>query len=101
MYLSEDQIKVIKSFFQDKPVKKVYLFGSYARGDADENSDLDVFLVLDDENKKWSYFELAGMWSDFQDKLKMKVDMVHQHSFLKERFLNRINADKTLLFEHA
>ena len=100
MYLSEDQIKTIQSFFQDKPVKKVYLFGSYARRDANENSDVDIYLVLNDDNKKLNYFELAGMWDEVQNKLNKKVDMVHQHPFLKERFLNRINADKILLLEH-
>ncbi len=30
MKLSPSQIATIQHFFQDKPVKKVYLFGSYA-----------------------------------------------------------------------
>jgi predicted nucleotidyltransferase len=37
-------------------LKGVYLFGSYARGDFEEGSDLDVLVVLDD-------FERApGSW---------------------------------------
>lgn len=34
-------------------LKAVYLFGSYARGDYDENSDLDVMIVLDDYESYW------------------------------------------------
>ena len=34
-------------------LKGVYLFGSYARGDYDENSDLDVMIVLDNYESYW------------------------------------------------
>lgn len=34
-------------------LKAVYLFGSYARGDYNANSDLDVMIVLDDYQSYW------------------------------------------------
>ena len=34
-------------------LKAVYLFGSYARGDYDENSDLDMMIILDTYNSYW------------------------------------------------
>ena len=34
-------------------LKAVYLFGSYARGDYDEGSDLDVMIVLDNYKSYW------------------------------------------------
>jgi predicted nucleotidyltransferase len=34
-------------------LKAVYLFGSYARGDHNENSDLDVMIVLDTYKSYW------------------------------------------------
>lgn len=99
MILSKEYIThTVQDFFKDKPVKKVFLFGSYARGEANEKSDVDLFLVLD-EDRKVNFFEMAGMWQDFQDTLKKNVDLVHQHPFLKERFTNYINKDKILLFE--
>ena len=54
MHLSPIQIATIQTFFQDKPVKKVYVFGSYARDEADENSDID--LLVD-----WDYSEVIGL----------------------------------------
>ena len=33
------------------PLKEVFLFGSYARGDADKNSDIDVALIADSFGK--------------------------------------------------
>lgn len=35
----------------DKKLKRVILFGSYARGDYDEESDIDVMFLIDDEAK--------------------------------------------------
>jgi len=34
-------------------LQAVYLFGSYARGDYDQNSDLDVMIVLDTYESYW------------------------------------------------
>ena len=34
-------------------LRAVYLFGSYARGDYNENSDLDVMIVLDTYKSYW------------------------------------------------
>jgi len=42
MQLSESQIKSIRNFFVDKPVIRAYLFGSYVRGDASDESDVDI-----------------------------------------------------------
>ena len=39
----ELHIKIIE-YLKDKPVFKAYLFGSYAREDAREDSDVDILL---------------------------------------------------------
>ena len=52
MILTKEQIEnVIKIFFADKPVKIAWLFGSYARGDADEKSDVDLLVDLEKSKK--------------------------------------------------
>ncbi len=38
----------------DKKLKRVILFGSYARGDYDEESDIDVMFLINDETKTLS-----------------------------------------------
>ena len=44
-------IAIVKEFAelvkQNFPVKQIYLFGSYAKGNAREESDIDVAIVLD------------------------------------------------------
>lgn len=36
MYLNDQQVQTIRDYFQNKPVLKAYLFGSYVRGEAEE-----------------------------------------------------------------
>ncbi|RYE89036.1 MAG: nucleotidyltransferase [Cytophagaceae bacterium] len=45
--LSLDYIRqVVAEYFADKPVRRVEVFGSYARGEATAESDLDLLIEL-------------------------------------------------------
>lgn len=68
-----DKIKdVVKPIANKYNVQSIYLFGSYARGDANENSDLD-FLVFGGENfKLTNIFALA---EDLRIAFKIQVDV--------------------------
>ena len=58
MVYTIDQIKdKIYPVAEKYDLSKVYLFGSYARGEADEKSDVDIALELEDES---TYFEVYG-----------------------------------------
>ena len=54
--VSKEFVAEIKNIFSDK-LRKVILYGSYARGDYDDESDIDVMVLVDmpDEEieKKW------------------------------------------------
>ena len=76
--LTDEQIKrVVTEYFQDKPVRKVYLFGSYARKEATEQSDVDLSFVLSDDARV-SYFTLAGYLLDLEKRLNKKIDLVEE-----------------------
>ncbi|MCI8711079.1 MAG: nucleotidyltransferase domain-containing protein [Ruminococcus sp.] len=63
---------LVKPIAEKYKVKQIYLFGSYARGEADESSDLD-FLVFGGENFKLTMiFSLA---EDLREVLKKEVDV--------------------------
>jgi uncharacterized protein len=59
----------------------VRVFGSVARGDADEQSDID--LLVDMEPGR-SLLDLAGLWMDLEELLGCKVDVVTERG-LRER----------------
>lgn len=97
MILTKDQIKkTIETYFAEKPVKKVWLFGSYARGDADENSDVDVLVDFEKGAKAGiRYF----LWNEeLGDLLNKKVDVV-SHGWENKFIKPYIDKDKTLIYE--
>lgn len=96
MKLSSQEITKIKVFFTDKPVKKVYLFGSYARGDADENSDVDLLIDWDYSKHIGSNY---GIWlEEMKEILKKDVDFV-SFEFISPLIEKYINEDKKLIYE--
>lgn len=64
--------ELVEPIAQKYKVQAIYLFGSYARGDADESSDLD-FLVFGGESFKLTMiFSLA---EELRSVLKKNVDV--------------------------
>jgi predicted nucleotidyltransferase len=72
----------------------VRVFGSVARGEETENSDID-FLINYDINKISSWFPV-GLIHDLEDLLGRKVDVVTETG-LKERIRDRVLQDCILL----
>lgn len=74
--------------FGDK-LKKAVLFGSYARGNYDAESDIDVMLMIDeDKNALKRYF---GKITDIVVELDLKHDVVLAPILLSEKNLLNIN----------
>ena len=91
--------KTIADYFRDKPVKAVWLFGSYARGEATEESDVDLLFDMD-ESVRISYFTLAQYLIDMEDTLAKKVDIALEKN-LFEPVRPYVIADRKLLYNAA
>jgi predicted nucleotidyltransferase len=66
----------------------VRVFGSVARGEADEQSDIDFLIEME---PKRSLLDLAGLLVDLEELLGCKVDVVPEDSLrkrIKDRVLN-------------
>ena len=97
MILKSDDIKkVIKGYFKDKPVNKVWLFGSYARGDADEDSDVDVLVDVD--NSKPVGLDYFGWHIDLAELVNKKVDLI-SYGWVNKRLWPYIETDMKLIYE--
>jgi len=96
MKLSENSIRLIASYFKTKPVLKAYLFGSYARQQADSESDIDILVSLDYSKKIG--FQFAQMQLDIQNLLGKKIDLVSENG-LSPHIEPYINAEKQLIYE--
>lgn len=64
----------------------VRLFGSVARGESDEASDVDILVELEPNR---SLLDLGGFLADLEDLLACKVDVVTERG-LKNRIRDRV-----------
>ena len=81
MNLDNNQIEAIKNYFRTRPVLKAYLFGSYVRGSADKQSDIDILVDLDYSQKIGLQF--IQMKIDLESLLNSKVDLVSSNGMSK------------------
>lgn len=77
-------------------VDSLSLFGSYARGDADENSDLDFLIQKGSMKGLLSY---CGMIADLEDIFHCHVDLVMKNAIKDEGFLAEVARDEVKLYE--
>jgi predicted nucleotidyltransferase len=68
---------------------RVRVFGSVARGDSTESSDVDFLVDLEPGR---SLLDLGGLLMDLQDLLKRDVDVVTERG-LRPRVVQRVLAD--------
>lgn len=90
----EEIVKIVKPIAGKYGIKELYLFGSYARGEADENSDLD-FLVYGGEHFKLTM--IFAFAEELREALKKDVDVFEineinlnsdfYHTIMNERML--------------
>ena len=69
-------------------VEKIGLFGSYARDEASENSDIDIFVKM-----KPSLFDMVAIKEQIENDLNRKVDIIREHKNIKPIFLKMIQKD--------
>ena len=82
-------------------VDKVYLFGSYARGDADESSDIDLCI---DAVALRGLFALGSLYADLEDALGKELDLITVKSLKynnDNRFKDSLQKERVLIYEAA
>lgn len=76
-------------------VERIYLFGSYAKGCATADSDIDLRI---DKGKLRGLFALSGMRLDICGALDKEVDLLTTNSLEKD-FLDKIQRDEVIIYE--
>ncbi|HTY22551.1 MAG TPA: nucleotidyltransferase family protein [Desulfomonilaceae bacterium] len=66
--------------------RNLRLFGSVVRGQADAESDVDILVDMEPGR---SLLDLGGLWSDLNDLLGVKVDVVTEKG-LRKRIRERV-----------
>ncbi|MBI4966467.1 MAG: nucleotidyltransferase family protein [Desulfomonile tiedjei] len=84
-WLLEEKREEILKIAVSRGARNVRVFGSVARREADEKSDLDLLVEMEPGR---SLLDLGGLWSDLNSLLEVKVD-VFTGKTLKERVRDR------------
>ena len=96
MNISQENINILQNYFRSKPVFKAFIFGSFARGDADITSDYDILVELDYSKKIG--MEFIRMQLELTDTLKTNVDLVSDKA-LSKYIRPFVEKDKKLIYE--
>ena len=91
--LSEIQ-DIVSRLARQLGAKRIFLFGSYARGDMNEDSDIDLRI----DKGAIQGLQLAGLLLDLEDSLGVSVDLIPTTS-LYPHFFESIHNDEVLLYE--
>ena len=75
-------------------IQKAYLFGSYARGDAGLESDIDICI---EKGQIRTLLEFSGFCQDLEEMLEKKVDVITTVG-IKNAFRNQIEKDMVLIY---
>lgn len=90
----QDIKAIVEPIARKYGVARVYLFGSYARGDVTENSDVDLRV---DKGSLKGMFALCGLYTEIEQALQLKVDVLTTGS-LNNDFLRKIQKEEVLLY---
>jgi len=91
-------IKKIKNYFiHEKKIVKAWLFGSFARGDDDYKSDIDVMIQVSDDSG-FSLLDLADVQYQLEKNIPYKIDVVMRGG-IKSNIMDRIKPDLKLIYE--
>ncbi|MBQ8467791.1 MAG: nucleotidyltransferase family protein [Prevotella sp.] len=87
----------IAEYFKTQPVLKAWLFGSYARGEEREDSDVDL-LVKFDRSIPIGLFAYLRIHRELEEKLGRKVDLVEEGT-LRPAAQSTANRDLRVIYE--
>ncbi len=96
MIYTIDEIKKIATpIVREYGVNRLSLFGSYARGEANENSDIDFYMDKGDLKGFIQYFSLVDK---LEESFQCHVELITT-GFSNKEFLNKIQKDEILIYE--
>ena len=83
--IKENRDKILRIAAR-RGARNVRIFGSLARGEADNDSDIDILVEMEQGR---SLLDLAGLWRELNELLGVKVDVVTEKG-LRERIRERV-----------
>ena len=101
VYSIENIKRIVAPVARRHGVDRVYLFGSYARGGATAESDVDLCV---EAARLRGLFALSGLRMDLEEALDKDLDLITVGSLRYNRdelFLERLRKERVLIYEIA
>ena len=93
MLTREDILHILQEYLQERGetyhIKKIGIFGSYARGDADKQSDIDIVVDFDEPD----LLHQIGIMQELKEKFNKNVDVIALWKRMNPKLLRRIQRD--------
>ena len=103
IYTLEQIREAVAPIAKKYQIPAIYLFGSYARGTATENSDLDFLIEM--PGVKLVGFEWGGLYNDFDEAFETSIDLVTMRALLQKprmpsekRFKETVMRERKLIY---
>lgn len=92
-----DKEAIIRVLLEQKPVEKILLFGSRARKDYKNTSDIDIAIV----DAHWTDRDINLAKDALEEKIKipLKIDLVNYHHLKNKRFKQHILEEGRILYD--
>ena len=94
--------KLTEPIFKEYGVEKAYIFGSYARGDYNENSDIDI--IISSKNIR-SLLIIGAILEALKLVLQKEVDLIEEECFedeemdeIDQEFYNKIKKERVMIY---
>ena len=94
--------KLTEPIFKEYGVEKAYVFGSYARGDYNENSDIDI--IISSKNIR-SLLIIGALLEDLKQVLEKRVSLIEEEYFkeneideLDQEFYDNLKRERVIIY---
>ena len=93
--------KLTEPVFKEYGVEKAYIFGSYARGDFNENSDIDI--IISSKNIR-SLLIIGAILEALKLVLQKEVDLIEEECFeddmdeMDQEFYDKIKKERVMIY---
>jgi predicted nucleotidyltransferase len=105
IYTLDELREKIKPIAEKYELPAVYIFGSYARGEATEDSDVDV--MIDGRSPKLRGIMIGALYADLEDSLQKELSLVEEAALSQPRsmretpwFRDNVERDKVRVYGH-
>ena len=90
IYTIKEIKSIIKPILNKYGINDIYLLGSYARGEAKDSSDIDIYC---DKGNIRTFIDQGLLEDELEEALNKKVDIIFDSSYIDEYFKKQIMED--------